>query len=102
MKYEIIAFDHTNNKSIKNNLGQYFVYMVIPEFNTLMHAFRRKISQAALKKVVEYSWENIAERYFFYIGAYVKRLMQGSKSQEGGQKLARTHAEVGFLGLSRN
>lgn len=34
VKYEIIAFDYADNKSIENNSGEYFVYTVIPEFTT--------------------------------------------------------------------
>jgi hypothetical protein len=36
IKYEIIAFDHANNKSVENNSGQYFIYNVIPEFTAMM------------------------------------------------------------------
>ena len=36
VKYEIIAFDSANNKSVENNSGQYFVYTVIPEFTTII------------------------------------------------------------------
>lgn len=36
VKYEIIAFDHACNKSIENNSGQYFIYIVIPEFTAIM------------------------------------------------------------------
>jgi len=36
VKYEITAFDKANNKSVENNSGQYFIYIVIPEFTTTM------------------------------------------------------------------
>ena len=36
VKYEIIAFGHANNKSVENNLGQCFAYMVVPEFTMAM------------------------------------------------------------------
>jgi hypothetical protein len=36
VKYEITAFDKANNKSVENNSGQYFIYIVIPEFTTIM------------------------------------------------------------------
>jgi len=36
VKYEITAFDKANNKSVQNNSGQYFIYIVIPEFSTTM------------------------------------------------------------------
>ena len=36
VKYQIIAFDYTNNKSVENDSGQYFAYTVTPEYTTMM------------------------------------------------------------------
>jgi len=36
VKYEIVAFDRQNNKSVENNSRQYYVYTVIPEFMAIM------------------------------------------------------------------
>jgi len=34
VEYNIVAYDHANNAATKDNVGQYYVYEVIPEFPT--------------------------------------------------------------------
>ena len=38
VQYKIIAYDKAGNFRVDDNLGEYYVYTVIPEFPTLTHA----------------------------------------------------------------
>jgi hypothetical protein len=36
IKYKIIAYDYAGNEAVKNNEGQYYDYLVIPEFSSIL------------------------------------------------------------------
>jgi len=39
VEFKIVAFDNSNNSAVEDNAGAYYVYVVIPEFQTLLSLF---------------------------------------------------------------